>query len=149
MDNFDTYLNLAKKSLNNIRGIFDKENIDEKLKELEKISNDENFWKDRNLVKKPSNKKFLENILNSYKKLNSDLENLKDLFDLATQENEEETIQDCIKKVSNIFLEIKKTETNCFLSGENDNYDIYLEIHVQVLAAQKAKTGQTCSDECT
>ena len=25
--------------------------------------------------------------------------------------------------------EIKKIEINCFLSGENDNYDIYLEIH--------------------
>ena len=38
-------------------------------------------------------------------------------------------IQDCIKKLSNILLEIKKNETNCFLSGENDDYDIYLEIH--------------------
>ena len=24
---------------------------------------------------------------------------------------------------------IKKSEINCFLSGENDDYDIYLEIH--------------------
>ena len=57
------------------------------------------------------------------------MENIKDLYNLANQEKEEETIQDCIKKISNILSDIKKTETNCFLSGENDNYDIYLEIH--------------------
>ena len=57
------------------------------------------------------------------------LENIKDLFELATQEKDEETILDCNKKISKILLEIKKNETNCFLSGENDDYDIYLEIH--------------------
>ena len=58
-----------------------------------------------------------------------DLENIKDLHELATQEKDEETIQDCIKKIPKILLEIKKNERNCFLSGENDDYDIYLEIH--------------------
>ena len=48
---------------------------------------------------------------------------------MAIQEKDEETIQDCNKKISNFLLEIKKIETSCFLSGENDNYDIYLEIH--------------------
>ena len=32
-------------------------------------------------------------------------------------------------ELTDLFLEIKKIEINCFLSGENDNYDIYLEIH--------------------
>ena len=64
MDNFENTLNLAKKTLNNIRGIFDKENIEEKLKELEKISNDKNFWKDQNLVKKTfKQKNFLKTFL--------------------------------------------------------------------------------------
>ncbi len=58
-----------------------------------------------------------------------DLENIKDLFDLASLEKDEETIQDCNKKIIKILFEIKKKETNCFLSGENDDYDIYLEIH--------------------
>jgi len=38
-------------------------------------------------------------------------------------------VQDCFKRISKVLLEIKKNETNCFLSGENDDYDIYLEIH--------------------
>jgi len=82
------------------------------------------------LVKKTLKKKnFYENILKSYQKLFEELENIKDLFELATQEKDEETLLDCNKKISKILSEIKKNETNCFLSGENDDYDIYLEIH--------------------
>ena len=68
-------------------GIFDKENIEEELKKLEKTTNNENFWRDQNLVKKTiKQKKFFEDILNSYNKLNGELENLKDLYEFATQE---------------------------------------------------------------
>ena len=48
---------------------------------------------------------------------------------MATQEKDSDTILDCNKKVEQILQEIKKSEINCFLSGENDDYDIYLEIH--------------------
>ncbi len=57
------------------------------------------------------------------------MSNLKDLYSLAFQENDEETIQDCNKKILQILKEIRKSEITCFLSGENDDYDIYLEIH--------------------
>ena len=55
--------------------------------------------------------------------------NIKDLFQLAVQEKSEETIEDCNEKINTILEEIKKSEINCFLSGENDNFNIYLEIH--------------------
>ncbi len=48
---------------------------------------------------------------------------------MASQEKDEKTIQDCNKQILQILQEIKKSEINCFLSGENDDYDIYLEIH--------------------
>tara|TARA_B100001059_G_scaffold220762_1_gene243090 strand:- start:2860 stop:3705 length:846 start_codon:yes stop_codon:yes gene_type:complete len=48
---------------------------------------------------------------------------------LASQEKNEETVQDCIKKINEIFQDLKKNEISCFLSGQNDDYDIYLEIH--------------------
>jgi len=57
------------------------------------------------------------------------LNNLKDLHSLASQERDEELINDCFNKIKEIFREIKKNEINCFLSGDNDDYDIYLEIH--------------------
>ena len=58
MNNFENILTASEKSLNNI-GIFDKNNIEEKLKDLEQTLLSENFWKNKNLVKKLLNKKNL------------------------------------------------------------------------------------------
>ena len=97
---------------------------------MEKITLKENFWKDKELVKKTvKQKKIFENIFNSYQKSLKDLNNLKDLYNLASQEKDKDTIQDCIKKIEQILSDVKKNEINCFLSNENDDYDIYLEIH--------------------
>ena len=57
------------------------------------------------------------------------MNNTKDLFNLATQEKNDEIIQDCNIKIEQILKIIKKCEINCFLSGENDDFNIYLEIH--------------------
>ena len=51
------------------------------------------------------------------------------MYNLASQEKDEDTIKDCIEKIGQILKEIKKNEIKCFLSGENDDYNIYLEIH--------------------
>ena len=147
MENFEAILSTTEKLLNNIRGTFDKENVEGKIKELEKISLGDNFWKNKDLVKKQSNKKNLENILNSYKKSFKDLTNLKDLYSLASQEKDEETIFDCNLKINQILLDIKKNEINCFLSGENDDYDIYVEIHAGA-GGLKVRTGLICYAEC-
>ena len=58
-----------------------------------------------------------------------DLQNLRDIYNLAKEESDEATISDCLNKIKEIEKKIKKTEISCFLSGENDYLDIYLEIH--------------------
>ncbi len=111
-------------------GIFDKHNVKSKLAELEQTLLQKNFWKDKELVKKTvKQKKIFEDILNSYKNSLNEINNVKDLFILATQEKNEEIIEDCNLKIEQIHKTIKKSEINCFLSGENDDYNIYLEIH--------------------
>jgi len=50
-------------------------------------------------------------------------------LELATEENNSAVIKDCEKKINLLFDQIKKTEVSCFLSGENDHLDTYLEIH--------------------
>ena len=59
----------------------------------------------------------------------SEIKNVKDLYNLAIDEKNEEIIKDCEDKINQIFKIIKENEINCFLSGENDNLNIYLEIH--------------------
>ena len=57
------------------------------------------------------------------------MENLEQLFELASKENDLTVIKDCEKKINFLFNQIKKTEVSCFLSEENDHLDTYLEIH--------------------
>ncbi len=58
-----------------------------------------------------------------------ELNNLKDLYSLASEEKNDEILSDCNIKIESIIVKIKKNETSCFLSDENDHLDIYLEIH--------------------
>ncbi len=91
---------------------------------------DENFWKNKSLATTTiKQKKILQEIFNSYQNAKNEIKNVKDLFKLASQEKNEEIKEDCIKKIEEVFDLIKKSEIQCFLSGENDDLNIYLEIH--------------------
>ena len=111
-------------------GIFEKNNIALKLKEIEKKLLKKDFWKDKVIVKKTvKEKKIYEDITSSYQISFNETNNLKDLFNLAAEEKNEEILQDCDLKIDQLISKIKIIEINCFLSGENDDFDIYLEIH--------------------
>ena len=45
------------------------------------------------------------------------------------EEKNEDILQDCNTKIEELLKQIKENEINCFLSGENDDLNIYLEIH--------------------
>ena len=111
-------------------GIFESNNIALKLQEIEKALLNQNFWKDKIKVKKTvKEKKIYEDILNSYQNSFREINNLKDLHNLALEEKNDEILQDCDVKINQLLKTSKKIEINCFLSGENDNFNIYLEIH--------------------
>ncbi len=54
---------------------------------------------------------------------------MEDLYNLGIEEKDNEVVSDCEKKIDTLISNIKQNETKCFLSGDNDNLDIYLEIH--------------------
>jgi len=111
-------------------GIFDNNKIILRLDELNKISSKQDFWKDQNKVKKiVKEKKLYEKIISSFEKIKKDTNNIKDLHTLGSEEQNEEILVDCENKAEVNLIEIKKNEVSCFLSGENDSFDIYLEIH--------------------
>ncbi len=119
-----------KKPLKILGGIFEKKDVKSKLIHIEKTLLKEDFWKDKTKVKKTvKEKKIFEDILNSYKKTSDDVVNLKDLHNLAQEEKNEEILKDCEDKIDQLIKVSKKIEINCFLSGENDDFNIYLEIH--------------------
>ena len=90
----------------------------------------EDFWKDNNKVKKiVKEKNHFDSIVSSYKESKLELDNFSDIYSLGLEEKNSEILSDCEKKIKIINQKIKKNETKCFLSKENDHLDIYLEIH--------------------
>ena len=111
-------------------GIFEKNKIKDKIINSDKKISEKDFWKNRLLAQKiVKEKKFFENIFNNFELVLIEIENIEELLKLALKENDIAVIKDCEKKANLLFIQIKKTEVSCFLSGENDHLDTYLEIH--------------------
>ena len=111
-------------------GIFDKNKIKEKIKVFDKKIANNNFWKDKIVAQKIlKEKKFFDNIINNFHFTMNELENMEQLIELASKENDVVVIKDCEKKITQLLNQIKKTEVSCFLSEENDHLDTYLEVH--------------------
>ena len=78
MQSFETSFNQVKKILENIRGIFEKNDIEKKLKIIEQQTADDNFWKDQKKVKNIlKEKKLYDYLISSHKKLSKEITNLK------------------------------------------------------------------------
>jgi len=91
---------------------------------------DANFWQDKsNSQKVIKEKKLHEDLINSYEKSIKELNEIKDLYDLANEENNQIVLNETLKKLKDLKSRIKKNETKCFLSKENDALDCYVEIH--------------------
>ena len=111
-------------------GIFDKNKIKEKIQVFDKKIVNKNFWEDKIVAQKIlKEKKFFDNIINNFHFTMNELENMEQLIELASKENDVVVIKDCEKKITQLLNQIKKTEVSCFLSEENDHLDTYLEVH--------------------
>jgi len=51
------------------------------------------------------------------------------LYNLAFEEKNDDILEDCDIKINQLLKKVKDNEINCFLSGDDDDFDIYLEIH--------------------
>ena len=127
MQSFESSLKNINKVLENIK-VSLKNEIEKKLESITIETTKENFGKIKK-VKMFLKKKFYDHIISSYKNLSEDIQNLKDLYSLGKEEKNDEIIKDCEIRLDESFKEIKKIEVACFLSGESDALDIYLEVH--------------------
>ena len=107
-------------------GHFDLEKKETRIKELEAITKQEDFWQDIDTAAKVNQeyvslKKEVENFLNIQKNIVDNLE-LIDIVEEQELANMEEEIKTLEEKISEL-------EISCLLNGENDKLNCYLEIH--------------------
>ena len=91
---------------------------------------DADFWQNKktstSILKE---KKLLEDLINSYESSIERLNDLDDLNQLATEENNDSIKKEIIQEIKELKLLVKKNEIKCFLSNEIDSFDCYVEIH--------------------
>ncbi len=89
-----------------------------------------NFWQNKSSAQKViKEKKLHEDLIDSYTTSVKELNELKELYELAISENNHSIISETLKNIESLKLKAKKNETKCFLSNENDSLDCYIEIH--------------------
>ena len=74
-------------------------------------------------------KKLQEELIKSHLDSVNNLDELEELFKLASDENNQLVIKEVLKNIKDLKLKTKKNEINCFLSKESDSFDSYVEIH--------------------
>ena len=119
-----------KKSIKELRSIFDKNQIQSKLENHNKEMLDVNFWQDKLKSQKIiKEKKLYEELVNSYDESIKSLEDLDQLNELAIEEKNINIQNEILGNIKNLREIVKKNEIKCFLSDEADSLDCYVESH--------------------
>lgn len=132
MDNYE-YTELLKKlntKVLNICAIIKPENIKTRLKQIETLEQDENFWQDvAKATALGKEKTKISNMLEKFSNAKSAVDDAKDLYELANDENDEDTINALFDDAQNLEDKITSLEISMLLSGEDDNKNAIVSIH--------------------
>ena len=113
-----------------LRSFFEKQDVKKKLIDLDQAIQAKNFWNSREEAEKVlKKKKNYSTLFDSYNYFEKENKDLYDIFLLAKDENDNQIIEETLKKFKNLKYEIKKLEIKCFLSNENDTLNCYVEFH--------------------
>ena len=110
--------------------LFDISALEKELQKLEVETVEPNFWQDtKNSNKILAKIKKIKSKVSSYKKIENDIKNLKELTELTNIEPDEEIAKDIIKNTKISEKEIEKLEIATLLSGNYDNNNAIVTIH--------------------
>lgn len=132
MDSYQ-YSELLKdleEKINNIQDIINPKKLRARDEEIKALQNNPDFWNDsENAAKVGQEKTKIEKILNHFDSLGQNLEDAKELFEMAKSENDEETMQAVFDDAPILQESIKKLEVEVMLSGEHDGANAIVSIH--------------------
>ncbi|BAF70641.1 peptide chain release factor 2 [Nitratiruptor sp. SB155-2] len=132
MDSYE-YSELLKKleqKIENIKNIIKPDLITKRLKEIEQLENSPDFWNDAKKageIQKEKNR--LSRILEKFEEARSSVEDAKDLFEMATEEEDTETLNMLFEEAPTLEEKVNKIEIETMLSGENDDKNAIVTIH--------------------
>jgi len=132
LDNYE-YTELLKKltiKVENIAQIIKPEGIAQRLREIEAIEQDPEFWNDaKKAAVLQKEKTSINSLLTRYTKAKNVLTDAHDLYEMANSENDEATLEELMKDAEHLEEHISNLEIAMMLSGENDSNDAIISIH--------------------
>ncbi|XPV68150.1 MAG: peptide chain release factor 2 [Halarcobacter sp.] len=127
---YSELLKLLNKKLENIKGILKPELLNKRLKEIENLESDQEFWQDVETATKIGiEKNRLLSKLAKFNKANDALKGTNELFELANEEKDEETFELLHEEASDLNELIKSTEISVMLSSPDDASNAIVSIH--------------------
>ncbi|MEA2100723.1 MAG: peptide chain release factor 2 [Campylobacterota bacterium] len=132
MDNYE-YTELLKNvtiKMGNITGVVEPDKLKARLGEIEALENEQEFWNDAtNAAKIQQEKTRVQRRLDKFNEANDTVNDAIELYEMAKEENDEETIQTLYDDAPSLENQIRKMEIEVLLSGESDSNNAILSIH--------------------
>ncbi|AXK80413.1 peptide chain release factor 2 [Pseudolabrys taiwanensis] len=119
-----------KQSVRLLRRHLDVDAAQRRLAELNKESEDPNFWNDSSRAQRLMRERdALEDQLGSIGRMEQALEDNLTLIELGEAEKDEATVAEAEAELKKLKAEVARRELEALLSGEADANDCYLEVH--------------------
>lgn len=132
MDNYE-YGELLKKlktKIDNIFKIIDPQSLQKRIKEIQNIEQDPEFWNDaKNAGQIQKEKKRAVSMIEKYENVKNAIDDASELFEMAKDEGDEETLQEIFGDAENLENLVTKLEINMMLSAEDDSKNAIVSIH--------------------
>ena len=110
--------------------LFDIDKIEAELKELEDQTIQEGFWNDSKTSSKVLARiKQLKSKCTSFRKIETEIQNMQELTELVELEPDEDVAKDILKNTKKIEKELEKLELETLLSGKYDENNAIVTIH--------------------
>ena len=127
---YSELLKLLNTKLNNIKGILKPNELKTRLDEIIKLEEDQNFWSDvENASKIGIEKNRILGKLNKFNKAFDSLNGTNELYEMAYNEKDEDTLELLYEESSDLEDLIKSTEISVMLSNPDDALNAIVTIH--------------------
>ena len=127
---YSELLKLLNTKLQNITGILKPDDLNNRLKEIEKLESAQDFWNDvDNATKIGIEKNRILSKLSKFNKANDALIGTNDLYELANEEKDDDTFEMLYEEANDLNELIKSTEISVMLSNPDDASNAIISIH--------------------
>lgn len=127
---YSELLKTLNTKLDNITGILKPDELNTRLKEIEELEAQQDFWNDVDTATKIGiEKNRILSKLSKFNKANEALSGTNDLYELANEERDEDTIEMLYEEADELKELIKSTEISVMLSNPDDASNAIVSIH--------------------